>query len=86
MADPIQEEINKEVAAHKILIYGKGTKQMPMCGFTHSENRAVEKIGKVRKGVCQTLLLAQRVASEGPRWTRAIESSTDALPVLSFSG
>ena len=34
MADPIQEEINKEVAAHKILIYGKGTKQMPMCGFT----------------------------------------------------
>ncbi len=24
MADPIQEEINKEVAAHKILIYGKG--------------------------------------------------------------
>ena len=34
MADPIQEEINKEVATHKILIYGKGTKQMPMCGFT----------------------------------------------------
>ena len=34
------------------------------------------------KGVCQTLQLAQRAASEGPRWTRAIESSTDALPVF----
>ncbi len=38
------------------------------------------------KDVCQTLLLAQRAASEGPRWTRAIESLTDALPILSFSG
>ena len=33
MADPVQEEIDKEVATHKILIYGKGTKQMPMCGL-----------------------------------------------------
>ena len=34
MADPIEDEIQKEVKAHKILVYGKGTKQMPMCGFT----------------------------------------------------
>jgi len=34
MSNPIEEEIKKEVAAHKILIYGKGTKMMPMCGFT----------------------------------------------------
>ena len=31
MADPIQEEINKEVATHKILIYGKGTQTNADC-------------------------------------------------------
>ncbi|HZR47393.1 MAG TPA: glutaredoxin domain-containing protein [Candidatus Manganitrophaceae bacterium] len=34
MGNPIEEEIKKEVAENKILIYGKGTKSMPMCGFT----------------------------------------------------
>lgn len=34
MADPIEEEIQREIKANKILIYGKGTKAMPMCGFT----------------------------------------------------
>ena len=45
MADPIQEEINKEVASHKILIYGKGTKQMPMCGFTRETMQFFDKYG-----------------------------------------
>ena len=30
MADPIEEEIQQEIKKHKILIYGKGTKAMPM--------------------------------------------------------
>lgn len=34
MSDPIEEEIKKEVADNKIVIYGKGTKEQPMCGFT----------------------------------------------------
>ncbi len=34
MADPIEEEIKKEIADNKIVIYGKGTKERPMCGFT----------------------------------------------------
>lgn len=34
MADPIQEEIQREIQEHKILIYGKGTKSAPQCGFT----------------------------------------------------
>ncbi len=34
MSDTLQKEVQKEVAEHKILIYGKGTKTMPMCGFT----------------------------------------------------
>jgi len=28
------QEIEREVAANTILVYGKGTKDMPLCGFT----------------------------------------------------
>lgn len=33
MAD-LQEEIKNEITANKILVYGKGTKTAPRCGFT----------------------------------------------------
>ncbi len=33
------EDIRKTIAAHKILVFGKGTKDQPMCGFTM---RAIE--------------------------------------------
>ena len=32
--DAINTEISAEVAANTILVYGKGTKDMPRCGFT----------------------------------------------------
>ena len=32
--DAIRQEIEREVAANTILVYGKGTKDMPLCGFT----------------------------------------------------
>jgi monothiol glutaredoxin len=32
--DEIRSQIEKEVAEHTILVYGKGTKDMPRCGFT----------------------------------------------------
>jgi len=37
MSDPnaLREQIEKEVADNKILVYGKGTKDAPRCGFTH---------------------------------------------------
>lgn len=34
MSDSLQEEIAREVAANKVLVYGKGTKDAPRCGFT----------------------------------------------------
>ena len=34
MAHPVEEEIQQELKQHKILIYGKGTKSAPQCGFT----------------------------------------------------
>lgn len=32
--DAVRKEIEGEVAAHTILVYGKGTKDVPLCGFT----------------------------------------------------
>ncbi len=34
MSQAIKDEIQREIAANKILVYGKGTKTMPRCGFT----------------------------------------------------
>jgi monothiol glutaredoxin len=34
MSDKFKDEIAAEVAANKILVYGKGTKTAPRCGFT----------------------------------------------------
>ncbi len=34
MTEQIHQEIDREIAANKILVYGKGTKTMPRCGFT----------------------------------------------------
>ncbi|MGA8534067.1 MAG: glutaredoxin domain-containing protein, partial [Candidatus Tumulicola sp.] len=31
---PIHDEITREIAANTILVYGKGTKTAPRCGFT----------------------------------------------------
>lgn len=45
MADQIEEEIQKEIGAHKILIYGKGTKTMPMCGFTRETMQFFDRYG-----------------------------------------
>ena len=45
MADPIEQEIQKEISEHKILIYGKGTKTMPMCGFTRETMEFFDKYG-----------------------------------------
>lgn len=34
MSEEIRTEIEREIGAHKILVYGKGTKDAPRCGFT----------------------------------------------------
>jgi len=45
MSSPIEDEINKEIAEHKILIYGKGTKSAPQCGFTSETMEFFNKFG-----------------------------------------
>jgi monothiol glutaredoxin len=34
MSEKLKEEIAREIAANKVLVYGKGTKSQPRCGFT----------------------------------------------------
>ena len=34
MAKSIEETVKEEIKKHKIIIYGKGTKDSPKCGFT----------------------------------------------------
>jgi monothiol glutaredoxin len=45
MGDSIEEEIQQEIKNHKVLIYGKGTKAMPMCGFTRETMQFFDKYG-----------------------------------------
>lgn len=45
MAKSVEEEIKEELAQNKILIYGKGTKAMPMCGFTQETIVFFKKYG-----------------------------------------
>lgn len=41
----IEDEIKQEISQHKVLIYGKGTKTMPKCGFTQETIVFFEKYG-----------------------------------------
>ncbi|MDH5525941.1 MAG: glutaredoxin [Nitrospirota bacterium] len=45
MSNPIEDEIRNEITTHKIVIYGKGTRQMPMCGYTIETIQFFEKYG-----------------------------------------
>ncbi|UCE63708.1 MAG: glutaredoxin [Nitrospirota bacterium] len=45
MADLIEQEIKSEIENNKILIYGKGTKSAPQCGFTVETIEFFDKFG-----------------------------------------
>ncbi|MEM7203401.1 MAG: glutaredoxin domain-containing protein [Planctomycetota bacterium] len=41
-----KDDIQKAVSDNKILIFGKGTKDQPMCGFTHRAIAVATQLGK----------------------------------------
>jgi monothiol glutaredoxin len=45
MTEALKKEIEQEIASHKILVYGKGTKQAPRCGFTLETVQFFDQIG-----------------------------------------
>ena len=45
MSDAVQEQIETEISQHTILVYGKGTKDAPRCGFTCETVEFFEQFG-----------------------------------------
>ena len=45
MSDTLRSEIEREVAENTILVYGKGTKEMPRCGFTYETIEFFKRLG-----------------------------------------
>ncbi len=45
MSTDLQKEINDEISANKILVYGKGTKTAPRCGFTLETIQFFDRFG-----------------------------------------
>lgn len=43
--EALRQEIEREVAANTILVYGKGTKDMPLCGFTRETVEFFSRFG-----------------------------------------
>jgi len=41
-----KEDIGKAVKEHKILVFGKGSKDQPMCGFTHRAITIMTELGQ----------------------------------------
>ena len=45
MFNSMEDEIKEEIKKHKIIIYGKGTREAPRCGFTVETIQFFEKYG-----------------------------------------
>ncbi len=45
MTESLEDQIKEEIASNKILIYGKGTKTAPRCGFTVETIQFFDKYG-----------------------------------------
>lgn len=45
MTDEIKQSIESEIGDHTILVYGKGTKSAPRCGFTHETIEFFNELG-----------------------------------------
>ena len=45
MSDTLRSEIEREVGENTILVYGKGTKDAPRCGFTHETIQFFNRFG-----------------------------------------
>ena len=45
MSESLRQEIDREITDNKILVYGKGTKTMPRCGFTLETIQFFDRFG-----------------------------------------
>ncbi len=45
MTNPVFEEIQKDISENDIVLYMKGTKQIPQCGFSATVAQVLERLG-----------------------------------------
>lgn len=45
MTNPVFEEIKKDISENDIVLYMKGTKQIPQCGFSATVAQVLERLG-----------------------------------------
>lgn len=45
MANPVFEKIQKDISENDIVLYMKGTKQIPQCGFSATVAQVLERVG-----------------------------------------
>jgi len=50
-SDPIQEEIARTIAENDVVLFMKGTKQFPQCGFSATAAKILEHLGVTFKDV-----------------------------------
>jgi monothiol glutaredoxin len=46
MADELMEQIKREIATTPVILYVKGTKEMPMCGFSARTIAIFKELGR----------------------------------------
>jgi monothiol glutaredoxin len=51
MADELLEQIKQEIATNRIILFTKGTKEMPMCGFSARTIALFKELGKPFKTI-----------------------------------
>jgi len=45
MTNPVFEKIKKDISENDIVLYMKGTKQIPQCGFSATVAQVLERVG-----------------------------------------
>ncbi|MDX2073813.1 MAG: Grx4 family monothiol glutaredoxin, partial [Alphaproteobacteria bacterium] len=45
MTNPIFETIQKDISEHDVVLYMKGTKKIPQCGFSATVAQVLERLG-----------------------------------------
>jgi monothiol glutaredoxin len=45
MTNPVFEKIQKDISENDIVLYMKGTKQIPQCGFSATVAQVLERVG-----------------------------------------
>ncbi len=79
MARDVAEEIKKEITENKMIIYMKGTKDLPRCGFSAASIEVLNQLGVPFKDV--------NVLEDQEKWT-AIKQYSDwpTIPQIYIGG